>query len=658
MLKKLLFTIVTTLLIVVNINAQSDTDVLITVGDSEVTVGEFKYIYEKNNGKTADYTQASLEEYIDLYTKFKLKVQKAKEMKLDTIVSLQKELDGYRSQLASSFLTDKEVFGKLISEIYQRKKEDVKIRHILLQAKSHGPNKHKSAAKNQLQNIKEQLKAGKSFSAMAKQFSQDKNTSKLGGSMGFLTAMLPSGFYELENAMYDLKPGEVSEPIETKLGFHLIKVDKKRPARGVLQVAHIFKKIDKTKPGDAVKVNKLLDSLYLVLQNGGDFAKLTMQYSDDKSTASKAGLLPPFGIGVYDIKFENEAFALQNDGNISKPIVTSAGMHILKRMDKQKPNTKEQLSQKYKQKIKKYDRYAIAQDNMINRIKSASKFIEHKNVLSNFANSLDKEFYSYKWKPSKILSKDLLLAFGNDAKFTISDFAAYAKKQTRSRSQFDKTKPVKEAVDDIYSEFVKAKAYEYEQKNLEDKYPEFKALMREYSEGILLFEATKINVWDKANQDTVGLYSFYEQNKSKYIFEKQAKIGKYIINTTEKNVVNKIKKCAKKHDIQKTMKRFNKDGVELIEYSEMTVEPGSKELVGLNYKKKSVSETIFDEKSKKSSFKKVIEILPSRRKSLKEARGYVVADYQDLLDRTWINKLKKEYKVKVAKNILSRLIKK
>jgi len=260
---------------------------------------------------------------------------------------------------------------------------------------------------------------------------------------------------------------------------------------------------------------------------------------------------------------------------------------------------------------------------------------------------LDDSFYSYKWLPSKSLGDEVLLSFGPQENVYVKDFAAYAKKQTRLRSQFDKNKPLNEAVEVIYQEFVKEKAFAHEQANLETKYPEFKSLMREYQEGILLFEATKLNVWDKANTDTIGLYSFYEQNKSKYIYEEQATIGKYIVNTTDKKTVKKIMKCAKKHDSEKTLSRFNKDGVEMIEYSEIDVEPGSKELLGLNFKKKSISEPLYDENNKKSLFKKVVKISPSRRKPLKEARGYVVADYQDLLEKEWISDLKKQYPVKI-----------
>ena len=657
MLKRIFITCIVSLTVFFG-QAQKGSDVLMEVGGNKVSVDEFRYIYEKNNGNNADYSKASLDEYIDLYTKFKLKVEKAKSMRLDTIVALQKELQGYRTQLANSFLTDKEVFNKLVEEIHERQKEDVRISHILVTVNSKGANKRKEEAKKKLLNIKQQLKEGKLFADLAKEYSDDRNTKDKGGDLGFITAYLPSGFYQLENAMYDLKLNEVSDPIETKLGFHIVQVTEKRPARGHIEVAHIFRKTDKTNRTSVTESKRIMDSLYVALQNDANFGQLAKSFSEDKNTNNKGGVLPVFGIAVYDSKFEDTAFNLENDGQISKPIRTAVGHHIIKRISKPAPKTIDELKVILKEKIKKFDRYETAQDKMIEKVKETSQFRERRNVLKNFAATLNEDFYSYKWKPSKDLNDDVLMSFGPNSDESLSDFAAFAKKQTRLRSQFDKTKPLAEAVEEIYDEFVKTKAFEYEQANLETKYPEFKALMREYQEGILLFEATKINVWDKANQDTLGLYKFYEQNKSEYIFEEQATIGKYIVNTTDAKQLKKIMKCAKKHSPEKTLKRFNKNGKELIEYTEIDVEPGNKELVGLEFKKKSISEPVIDTNSKKSLFKKVVKISPSRRKSLKEARGYVVADFQDQLEKQWITELKREYSVEINQDIYNLLLKK
>jgi len=597
MLNRLIMTAIAAIAFL-GLSAQAGTDILMTVGDTDVSVGEFKYIYEKNNGKTADYSQASLDEYLELYGKFKLKVAKAKEMQLDTIKALQTELAGYRSQLANSYLTDKEVMGRLIDEMYERQQEDVRLSHILIKV------------------------------ALAKEYSQDTNSKSRGGDMGYVTASLPNGFYNLENVMYGLDVNEVSEPIQTKLGYHLVKITDKRPARGTIEVAHIFKKLNKKDRSGQNAIKKTMDSIYNALQGGADFGTLANQYSDDKTTKTKGGKLPSFGISTYDSKFEDAAFALKRTGDYTKPVLTSVGYHIIKKINKPGLPTKEELKFKFKGKAKKTDRYTDALASMIDRIKETSQFRERRNVLDKFTAGLAPEFYTYKWIPRKEIGEEVLFSFGDANKQSIYDFAKYAKKKTRLRGQFDQDKPLPEG------------------------------LMREYEEGILLFEATKINVWDKANTDTVGLYNFYEQNKSKYIFEQQATIGEYIVKTTDEKQIKKIMKCAKRHNAEKTMKRFNKDGVEMVEYTESKVEPGSKELIGLEFKKKSISKPIIDTKNGLSLFKKVVKIEESRRKSLAEARGYVVADYQDQLEQKWVNQLKKQYPIKVSDSVYKSLIKK
>jgi len=219
--------------------AQADADVLFTVEDSPVYVGEFKYIYEKTNQDNADYSQASVEEYLELYKKFKLKVQRAKDIKLDTIQALKKELNGYRKQLANSYLIDKEVTERLIKEAYERKKIDVNISHIMVQLPKGATPQDTLAKFNKIMDLYSQLEAGKKFEELVPQ-SEDKSSIKKRGNLGFVTAVLPSGFYTLENAAYNTTVGGYSKPIRTGVGYHIIQNNGKRPARGEIEAAHIL----------------------------------------------------------------------------------------------------------------------------------------------------------------------------------------------------------------------------------------------------------------------------------------------------------------------------------------------------------------------------------------------------------------------------------
>jgi len=638
-----------------DLNAQADNDVLMTVGNADVTVEEFKYIYEKNNGDQANYSQESLDEYLELYKKFKLKVQEAKAMKLDTIKALQDELAGYRSQLATSFLADKEILGAVVDEIHERKKTDVEVQHILVKVNTKAANDKKLAAEETIKKIKSEYRNGQSFEKLAAKYSEDKNTQRNGGNLGYTTAMLPSGFYELENVLYNAKIGEVTGPVWSKLGCHLIKVKSRRPARGVVKVAHILVKPEKNTPAAKKAAKTKADEIYATLSKGGAWSTTVQKESDDEKTKNKGGELPIFGISTYEKSFEDAAFMLEKVGDISAPVETKSGYHIIKLVEKVAPETKDDIKKRLKDKIKNYDRYKAVESQLIDDIKQQAKYQANDAALRSFAQKQSEEFYSYRWQPKEVPTTELLKL--GESIYSVSDFAAYCKKNTRLRSQFDKEKPVTEAVDEIYESYVRDLTISYAEANLEQKYPSFRSLMREYEEGILLFEATKMSVWDKANQDTVGLMAFHKANESNYRHEKRAVVGVYTAKTTDEKQLEKITKCAAKHDSEKTLKKFNKKNSDLLSYVEKTVELDDALMANLSTTPGSVSAVEKSKDGDVSTFRKVESIEEPRNKTIDEARGYIVADYQDELESKWVVKLRKTYPINVNKKIYQQLIK-
>lgn len=630
---------------IISLYSQKEDQVLMRVGNSDVKVSEFKYIYEKNNGAGADYSQKSLNEYLDLYTKFKLKVEKAKSLQLDTISALVSELDGYRKQLASSYLIDKEVTDFLLQELHSRTKEDVEFSHIFLPISETATKAQKEEAKAKLREVKSKLVAGMSFEEAAKMYSEDKTTASKGGNMGYFTAKLPSGFYELESALYNTPKGQVSDIVTSRIGYHLVKVTNRRPARGSLEVAHILVNPEQT---------KLADSIYQAIKGGADFDKLAQKYSIDKNTMKNGGKLPPFGINTYDRAFEDAAFALQANGDITSPTMTKSGWHIIKRTNKIQADTYELFVRKMKSQINKDQRFDAAKLKLIEDIKKSAGFKEDKMELAKFGSSLNEEFYSYKWNTEGIDNNKMLFSLGGDKVFTVNDFANYCKKNTKTRLKYDKSKPVTETVEELYNEYVNESAMAYEEQSLEAKYPDFRSLMREYEEGILLFEATKINVWDKANQDTVGLKSFYENVKGNYNWPEKAKVATYKISNVDKKTADKIYQFASKNDWAKLDKKFNKKS-KVIEFTESEFDKDSKEISGLAWKLGTISPLAADAKGNVYSFQKINNITPSKPKTLTEARGYVVADYQDFLEKEWMQMLKKEFQVKINQDVLTSL---
>ncbi|MEO7176047.1 MAG: peptidylprolyl isomerase, partial [Saprospiraceae bacterium] len=229
-----LFTMLTPIL------AQQNDPTLFTVANKPVALSEFKYIYEKTNGAKADYSRASVEEYLDLYTKFKLKVQKAHDMRLDTITSLKTELEGYRKQLANSYLIDKEVTDKLILEAYTRSQKDIDFSHILVRAMPSVSPIDSLNSYKKIQAALDRLKKGEDWNKVVKDVSEDANTRNKDGKVGFVAAIFPNGFYPLENAVYSTPVGKFSGIVRTDLGYHIVRVDEIRDARGEMEIGHIM----------------------------------------------------------------------------------------------------------------------------------------------------------------------------------------------------------------------------------------------------------------------------------------------------------------------------------------------------------------------------------------------------------------------------------
>ncbi len=630
--------------------AQNDDPVLFTVEGNPVHVSEFDYIYSKNTGKNTDYSLKSLEEYLDLYVKFKLKVQKAKEIQLDTVPSLMKELEGYRKQLAKSYLTDKEVTDRLVKEVYDRSANDIKLSHILISLKENASEEQETKARLKIDNVYSKLKEGMSFNEAVKEFSEDKISKETNGALPFLNAMFPAGFYELENAGYALQKGEFSEPVRSKLGFHIVRLDEVRQARGEMEIAHILirkEKIRQKKSDGDVRIMEI----YEKIKNGEDFSTLAKEYSEDATSSRSEGYLGYFGINKYEKAFEDAAFGLTEDGQITEPIETSVGWHIIKRISKKERASFEDSNKRLKAKVIRDSRHDLAKKTLIDRIKKESKFSENSKLLDDFTKSLDKSFFSYKWKP-EAKNKETLLTFGN-REIGLNEFVDYAKSNTRARLRMDEME-LDEAVQTMYETYVEEQAIDYEEKQLVNKYPDFKAIMREYEEGILLFEVTKMNVWDKASQDSVGLEKFFQTNTYKYQWKERAKTQTFKINTIDEALIAKFMKKAKKKSPEWLKNKFGED---FFTIEENVYERGSRDVSGIKFEERALSIHEINEKKSSTTFKRIAEIIPAAPKSLGEARGYIEADYQDLLEKNWVNKLKSVYDVKVNDDVLKSLVK-
>ncbi len=637
--------------------AQNDAT-LFTVKGTPVTTSEFKYIYSKTNQDKADFSEKSLREYLELYTNFKLKVQKARDMKLDTIASLNSELDGYKKQLAKSYLEDKEVTEKLIREAFDRMQLDLDVSHILVNCDRNRPAADTLRAYNRALDWSKMIKKGADFSKMALDSSEDKSVKENRGNLGFITAMLPDGYYEVEKAIYGAKIGDVVGPVRSNAGYHLLRVNASRPARGEVEVNQILIRKGDTPEKNALKKMRA-DSAYNTLLAGEKWETASLNYSDDKTTAAKGGYIGFFGINRYQRVFEDAAFGLEKDGDYSKLVETTLGWHIIQRKSRRPVASFDQLKRGLSERIKRDSRSEAAKQAIISRIKKDGGYTEDQKVLAAWSGKqLDTVFHTFKWKPDPAKPQDVLFRYGQNKVYTVADFEDYSQRAGRDRMR-GAGYPVQETINKLYKTWGDETAMSFEESQLDRKYPEFKSLMREYEEGILLFEALKQNVWDRANNDTIGLQKYYnEELASKYKWNERAKVIFYTVKTDDQKVLAKVRELAAIKPTAAVLKKFNKKGKpEVVSVLEKLYEKDKNKDLGTLWKAGDMTVAKTDTTTRTSSFLKIEEIVPPTPKVLAEARGYAVADYQDFLEKKWIQDLRKEYPVILNEAAFKTLIK-
>lgn len=628
--------------------SQSGDPVLFTIDGQSVQASEFSYIYAKNNRDDADFTEKSLREYLDLYTKFKLKVREAYAMGLDTLPQLQTELAGYRKQLADSYLTDKEITDRLVTEAYNRMQEDIQVSHILIKTNPNAAS-DTMAAYTKIQAAYKRLQAGEAWDLVVKQTSEDNPTKETGGDLGYVTALLPNGFYAFESAAYETPVGKYSMPIRTTLGYHIVKVTNKRPARGELDIAHILLRV-KADGSDDKAVKTRIDAVYAQLVAGDRFEEVAKTVSEDKATAERGGAIGPIAINQYERSFEDAVFALANDGDYTKPVRTRLGWHIIKRTRKRPTLTLEQAKRKIETQISRDERITSARQTMVARIKKDAGYSKDENVYNQFVSLAGADLQTYKWQVPEV-APATIMTLGGD-KYTNIDFGNYIRNNARTRMGLAKGTPSAEIFDKVYTEFVNEKALFFEEKNLAEKYPEFKSLMREYEEGILLFEATKINVWDKASKDSTGLDAFHAAHRNDYMWDERLEVATVMLDSASMNQLATIKKWAAKKPLTVVSEKAAKKGI------------GMQVTRKVYQKEDQLPEGITWAAGQKADlpdgrgFVSVEKIIPPTPKTMDEARGYIIADYQDQLEKDWVASLQSKYPVKVDDAVLMSLVKK
>jgi peptidyl-prolyl cis-trans isomerase SurA len=397
-------------------------------------------------------------------------------------------------------------------------------------------------------------------------------------------------------------------------------------------------------PQDSINAKAKADEIYQKVLAGEDFATLARQFSDDKASAAKGGEMPKFGLYEMPTPFEKAAFSLQNDGDVAAPIKTAWGWHIIKRVRKEPFPTFEQAKPEIKQRVSRDQRAMQGRSSLIARVKSENGFIEYPATVKEFYKVVDTTYFKGQWSSKKAvgMTKTMFTLAGKN--YTQQDFAVWLESHQVRGAKHE----IPSTVDAAYKNWVEESCVAYEDTQLERKYPDFKNLMQEYRDGMLLFDLMDKKVWSKAVKDTAGLRAFHEQNKTKYMLAERADATVY--SCKDEATAKQVRKMLKQ---KKTMKEIldalNKDSQLNVTADHKLYTKGENDIVDRNWKAGTSKNETVDNRVK---FVVVDHIEAARPKTLQEARGAVTTDYQNQLDKEWIASLKAKYPVTVDREVL------
>lgn len=656
--KKWVFFLSLSIALSLNAIAQKPSPVLMQIGDEKVSADEFWAVYQKNSRINQENEKTSLKDYLDLYINFKLKVKEAKDAKMDTSAAFKKELAGYRKQLAKPYLVDEKVNEQTLHQVYQRMLSNVRVSHILLRLKENACPADTLAAFQKAMQIRNEIVNNKiTFANAAVKYSEDPSARPMNlgggrpirpgnkGDLGYFSVF--DMVYPFEEAAFSLNIGEVSQPIRTRFGYHLIFQTDKIPAVGQLKAAHIF--IKKTKPSvvDTAKIE--IDKLYKKIEDGASFESIVAQDSQDNGSNKNGGVLPLFTANRMVPEFIS-ALSKMKIGEVSKPIKTNFGWHIVKFLDQKPIKSFDEEKEQIKEKLKRDIRSHNGEEAKVAEIKSEEHFKEYPLNLSEAIAQIDTNFYKKSFAIKSLASFSKPIFSLRDRIYSQFDFLTYVfqRKATTRPANFDIL------ILRTYKDYLKEMCLNFEEEHLEEKYFDFRLVMNEYRDGMLLFDLMDKKVWTKASEDSLGLENFFEANRKKYTWKKRALLSVYTVSDSSYSAKLQASLEAGKSD-EEIMQMFQDDSLKLVKLSHLKIEKGDSVKYDKLKWKKGAYYALKEGANNNKSWLVFRDILSPEPKKLSETRGMVIADYQDYLEQKWIEQLKKRYPVQIDKKVFKSL---
>lgn len=611
--------------------------IIMTINGEDVSKSEFEYLYHKNNSLLTE--PQSLEDYVDLFVIYKLKVADAKESGLDTTLSFRHEMEKYRKDLSYPYLIDSVFINTLVEEIIGRSREDVETSHIMV-LKSEDP-VIKMKNRNLIDSIRSLALNGADFGELAMTFSADQSAKNNRGSLGYISqGQYP---YNFESAAYSTPAGSISEVVESQVGYHTIKTGDRRPAKGKVKVSHIMKLVPpNVSETDETIIKEKIDSIYaIVSQYPSKFTSLARSESDDTGSAGFGGALPKFGIGEMVPEFEDVAFALP-EGHISKPFRSVYGWHIILKNENIPFPSESEVKESVERALAnpRDDRYYLMKAHVEGRLQKKHDGYVNNGVVEEMCNFINSEggeklraVYS-----DGVSSMEPLISVAGET-ITVKDFFNGV-----TNIEITSSDKLKESIHNLYRQTL----LDTEENWLYENVEAYRHLLDEYRDGSLLYEMSLKKIWDPASEDTFNLLNYFENHKDKYKWE-APKVKGYLVSVESEEWVEPIRESLENSTEEEIMSIISEEFQDVAKVVKILVSKGSNPTVdSLAFEGKKVI---------KSDSKFPFSFLISGRVLLSpeimdDVRNQVVADLQDELEKQWVMELKKKYPVKIYSKVL------
>jgi peptidyl-prolyl cis-trans isomerase SurA len=618
---------------------------LITIGNEEIFAEEFLYMLSKNRNLDDPGEKLSAEEFEEnfmLFVNYKLKVKEAENLGLDKTEEFFQEYEVFKEDLTQPFLIKNSLQEGELMKAYSRMKEVIKASHILLQFPPNASQADTISVLRMAQKLKNDAENGADFNELAFEHSDDPSARDNKGSLGYFTSLqMVSPF---EDAAFGLEVGQISDPVLTNFGYHIIRLEDRKPNPGEIRVSHILVRTQGNDPVSEERALRKIGEIYSELQKPeSTWEEICQLYSEDPGTKNSGGSLPFIGLGAVIPEFERVAFSLSEEGEISPPVKTPYGFHIIRLEEKKPLDSYEEMEQMIKSRILRDTRSSLIQSQVVAIQKSRYGFEENERLVAN----LEEIFALNQRKdaPNVILEKSLsdsVLFRIHDHPNTVADLLAFM----NSDKQVVRPNP-QNYFTNWYDKFVEVKLLEAEIQDLSANNEEYRLLIQEYRDGILLFSLMNDQVWQKAIEDSLGQIKFYEENKDRYQWKTRVKA--IVLTMGKEESIPSVRRfLADKKYMPNLADRlentFLLDNPLAFTLSDGVFETETHPVLSRADLNKTFQEIKMDNKT---YFVVVGEKLGPGPKKFEETRGKVIQDYQEYLDKNLIASLKENYIIRV-----------